>query len=251
MKNLYFSFADEDLDAIRQIEKSLKPWVRQKKILIWHRGLLKPGDDLRKTAMDKIEEANIILIFLSRYYLSSDFPYDEELSRATELRAKKLATIIPVFLSPFRLDDSPLTGIAPIPSNHKALTSKDWPDFDHALSVFSNELSIVIENEEKIANKAFQSNSPEQAFPKGTSSERFQVGLSFASEDRTYVKRVAESLSQKGVSVFFDEFHQVDMWGKDLYQHLNEVYKSQLRPMNAYFYLLLISSFVWIKPANS
>ena len=116
--------------------------------------------------------------------------------------------------------------IAPIPSNRKALTSKEWPDFDHALSVFSNELSVVIEKEEKNQNANYQSNNSEEVTPK-SGSESFQVGFSFASEDRPYVKKVAENLRQKGTSVFFDEFHQIDMWGKDLYQHLNEVYKSR------------------------
>lgn len=55
----------------------------------------------------------------------------------------------------------------------------------------------------------------------------YQIGLSFAGEDRIYVEQVAEELKSKGISVFYDNYEQVDLWGKDLYQHLNDVYKNK------------------------
>jgi len=55
----------------------------------------------------------------------------------------------------------------------------------------------------------------------------FQIGLSFAGEDRAYVEAVAEELKALGVSVFYDNYEKVDLWGKDLYQHLNDVYKNK------------------------
>jgi len=60
---------------------------------------------------------------------------------------------------------------------------------------------------------------------KATSFE-YDVCLSFAGEDRAYVRRVADILKSKGIRVFYDEYEQIDMWGKDLYVHLNEIYKN-------------------------
>lgn len=57
--------------------------------------------------------------------------------------------------------------------------------------------------------------------------ERYNVALSFAGEEREYVRAVANDLRSKGIDVFFDEYDQVDMWGKDLYEHLHEVYSSK------------------------
>jgi hypothetical protein len=54
----------------------------------------------------------------------------------------------------------------------------------------------------------------------------YDVCLSFAGEDRVYVRRVANILKSKGVRVFYDEYEQVDMWGKDLYVHLNDIYQN-------------------------
>jgi hypothetical protein len=57
----------------------------------------------------------------------------------------------------------------------------------------------------------------------------YDVALSFAGEDREYVERVAERLQSIGIKVFYDRYEQVDLWGRDLYEHLNEVYQTRAR----------------------
>ncbi len=59
--------------------------------------------------------------------------------------------------------------------------------------------------------------------------EGYDIALSFAGEDRDYVRAVAEELRANGVKVFFDEYKQVDLWGKDLYEHLHFVYSSRAK----------------------
>jgi len=57
----------------------------------------------------------------------------------------------------------------------------------------------------------------------------YDVALSFAGEDRTYVESVAANLKLLGITVFYDSFETVDLWGKDLYQYLNDIYKNKAR----------------------
>lgn len=57
----------------------------------------------------------------------------------------------------------------------------------------------------------------------------YDVALSFAGEDRKYVERVAEILKEYGIRVFYDRFEEIDSWGKDLYVHLDEVYRLKAR----------------------
>lgn len=52
----------------------------------------------------------------------------------------------------------------------------------------------------------------------------YEVVLSFAGEDREYVERVANFLRAKSVKVFYDKYEEVNMWGKDLSEHLQKVY---------------------------
>ncbi len=56
---------------------------------------------------------------------------------------------------------------------------------------------------------------------------KYQVALSFAGEDREYVEIVANILKENGVSVFYDRFEQIDLWGRDLGIHFDYVYRRQ------------------------
>jgi hypothetical protein len=60
-------------------------------------------------------------------------------------------------------------------------------------------------------------------------SPEFDVALSFAGEDRNYVEAVAAALRTNGVRVFYDQYEEADLWGKDLYQHLSDVDKNRAR----------------------
>src|SRR5882724_7847096 len=57
-----------------------------------------------------------------------------------------------------------------------------------------------------------------------TSNYEYDVALSFAGEDREYVSEVAAILRSLGLRVFYDEFEQVKLWGKDLYEYLDDIY---------------------------
>lgn len=65
---------------------------------------------------------------------------------------------------------------------------------------------------------------------------QYDVSLSFAGEDRPVAKRLAALLIARGLNVFYDEYEQANLWGKDLYAHLSKVYKD-----DAKFCLMLIS----------
>src|SRR4029077_16204697 len=46
-------------------------------------------------------------------------------------------------------------------------------------------------------------------------------------EQRKDVENVADCLRHAGVRVFYDEYEKATLWGKDLYQHLSDVYKNR------------------------
>jgi hypothetical protein len=57
----------------------------------------------------------------------------------------------------------------------------------------------------------------------------FDIALSFAGEDRAYVAGVAERLHGQGIRVFYDQYEQATLWGKNLYDHLDYVYRRAAR----------------------
>lgn len=53
----------------------------------------------------------------------------------------------------------------------------------------------------------------------------YEVALSFAGEDRDYVEQIAKILKKNNIRVFYDFYEKSNLWGKDLYEHLDNVYR--------------------------
>ena len=58
---------------------------------------------------------------------------------------------------------------------------------------------------------------------------KYEVALSFAGEDRAYVQQIANFLKKKDIQVFYDQFEEDDLWGKELYVHLDNIYRKESR----------------------
>jgi len=65
---------------------------------------------------------------------------------------------------------------------------------------------------------------------------KYHVSLSFSGKDRAYVEAVASNLKQRGVKVFYDFYEQANLWGKNLYDHLTEIYLKK-----SYYVVMFIS----------
>ncbi|MFS1523786.1 TIR domain-containing protein [Microbulbifer sp. 2304DJ12-6] len=60
-----------------------------------------------------------------------------------------------------------------------------------------------------------------------SNTKEFEIALSFAGEDREYVDQVANLLRDSGVKVFYDLFEEANLWGKNLYDYLTEIYRNK------------------------
>jgi len=54
---------------------------------------------------------------------------------------------------------------------------------------------------------------------------QYDIVLSFAGEDREYVEAVATFLDDRAVSCFYDKNEQATLWGKDLAEHFDLIYR--------------------------
>lgn len=66
--------------------------------------------------------------------------------------------------------------------------------------------------------------------------QTYDVVISFAGEDREVAEAIASSLVTRGLNVFYDEYEQANLWGKDLYVHLTKIYRDDSK-----YCLMLIS----------
>lgn len=58
---------------------------------------------------------------------------------------------------------------------------------------------------------------------------QYDVALSFAGEDRNVVENIEEKLTSNGIKVFYDSNEKAELWGKDLYRHLQEIYRDRAK----------------------
>jgi hypothetical protein len=73
--------------------------------------------------------------------------------------------------------------------------------------------------------KAIQLSTNSQA----SGGSAYEVVLSYASENRLYVEAVAAFLTTHGVKIFYDKYEEVTLWGKDLSEHLDIVFRGSAR----------------------
>jgi hypothetical protein len=64
----------------------------------------------------------------------------------------------------------------------------------------------------------------------------YDVAISYATDDSPIVKPLADLFREKGIKVFFDEYEKANLWGKDLYGHLSDIYSRRAR-----FCLMVVS----------
>ena len=57
----------------------------------------------------------------------------------------------------------------------------------------------------------------------------YDVCLSYASDERAFVEAVANALRELDIEVFVDTYERARLWGKDLYRHLDSIYREQAR----------------------
>jgi TIR domain len=65
----------------------------------------------------------------------------------------------------------------------------------------------------------------------------YDVAISFAGEQRPEAEAIANCLREAGINVFYDRYEKANLWGKDLYEHLSDIYQNKAR-----YCLMLVSA---------
>jgi hypothetical protein len=115
------------------------------------------------------------------------------------------------------------TRLHPLVVNTAEEASELANDFNHHLKNDGYKLQVT----SHISGKPIYSVVPIVGNSNGNSNDTvYEIVLSFAGEDREYVEAVAKYLRTNDVSCFYDKYEDVTLWGKDLVEHLDVVYRS-------------------------
>ncbi len=87
-----------DIPYLKDLEKHLAILERQGQIEIWHDHKLLPGVEAERETLSRLRQADIILLFVSSDYTSSDYCHDVEAMQAIEMQNAGIAFVrlIPV-----------------------------------------------------------------------------------------------------------------------------------------------------------
>jgi TIR domain len=96
----FLSYSHHDSDLRDELEIHLAVLKREGVIEIWHDRKIGAGKEFDNGISQHLEQAEIILLLISPYFIASDYCYEIEMKRAMERHEKREARVIPVILEP-------------------------------------------------------------------------------------------------------------------------------------------------------
>ena len=122
MVKIFFSYSHKDEDLRDELEIHLSALKRQGIISTWHDRRISPGDEFDGEISEYLEEANIILLLVSPYFIDSDYCYEIEMKRAMERHEQGSTIVIPVILHPCDWHDMPFGKLLACPKDGKPIS---------------------------------------------------------------------------------------------------------------------------------
>lgn len=130
--HIFYSYADEDEDLVRSVDRQLAPLCSANRITKAPRWEFLSGGDHQRAIRDDLARADMILLFVSTDYMSSS-----ELRAEAEIAMQRSASdgvrVIPVLLRLVHWEQSPFGRLGPLPPNGKPVTR--WRNREEALKL--------------------------------------------------------------------------------------------------------------------
>jgi hypothetical protein len=154
---VFLSYSIQDKGFCDDLLKGLSSLKRDEIISYWHGGMISPGQERDRLILEKLDQADLVLLLISANYISSDFCYCTELVKAMERHDSGLARVVPIMLSPVDWTGTPFSHLQALPENAEPVTS--WKRRDEAYRTISMSLRNVVFELMEAKKSSIQSNS--------------------------------------------------------------------------------------------
>jgi CheY-like chemotaxis protein len=128
--DLFYSYAHEDEVLRDELDKHLKIMERRGVIRSWHDRKIVPGTQWAEDIDSNLSSADLILLLISADFFASDYIWSKELATALKRHESGDASVVPVMLKAYDIEDTPLTQLQGLPTDLRPVTS--WPNRDEA-----------------------------------------------------------------------------------------------------------------------
>jgi hypothetical protein len=119
--NIFYSYSYEDQELVTDLEKQLQLFEMRGQTTVQYAHTLEEEKSARKVN-SLLDIADIILLFISANYISSDYCY-KELEYAWKRHEDGKSHIIPIILRPVDWRDSPIGNLYALPKYGAFVTS--------------------------------------------------------------------------------------------------------------------------------
>lgn len=140
---IFYSFAPEDEKLQRRLEKHLSLLDQLGLISSWHHLNANPGSEWIEEVKAALHRADIILLLLSAYFISSYHSYSIEMQYALSRHQAGKARVIPVLLRPVYWEEAPFGKLMALPKNAKPVVN--WRNRDDAFVEIALGVRQVVE----------------------------------------------------------------------------------------------------------
>jgi hypothetical protein len=141
---LMCSYSHRDEVLWDEFRAHLAPLRRQALVELWHDRKILPGAEWDREIARELQEADIILLLVSAYFIDSDYCYDIELRRAIERHEAGQVRVIPVIVRPADWSGTPFAKLQAVPKDGKPVTS--WADQHEAWADVTKGIRSTIES---------------------------------------------------------------------------------------------------------
>jgi nucleoside phosphorylase len=136
-------YAHEDERIVSQLKKQLSVLEHNGLIAIWDYGSSSPGTEGEQEIEKHLDEAQIILLFISASFLASNFCYKVVMQRAIGRHERKEARVIPIILRPVYWKEPPIDKLQALPDDDKPISK--WNNRAEAFENVTYGIMKVIE----------------------------------------------------------------------------------------------------------
>jgi tetratricopeptide (TPR) repeat protein len=141
---IFYSYAFEDMELVQRLDRHLASIKQSGMIQTWYDAMIPPGAVREKQVTFHLSKADIILLFISPYFITSDYLYGREMVQALNRMERGEARLIPIILRPTQdWQYAPFGNLQALPRSGKPVLT--WKNRDEAFQDIAKGIMQVVD----------------------------------------------------------------------------------------------------------
>lgn len=162
---LFISYAHEDAEWLKRVQRMLKPWIRKGGIDLWSDKDIRPGDRWRAGIEAARASTAVAVLLVSDYFLDSDFIHAEELGYFLDVVESDGIILIWVVVSDCMHEETPLAEYQAAFNPEVPLDKLSKPELNTAIKTLCQKIKCALNSVSPAPHSAPPSSLPSTSRP--------------------------------------------------------------------------------------